>query len=40
MKNTDLRVCGHPVQENEHDIVVLLFGAAYAGPNKGTPTLY
>ena len=28
------------VLENEYEIVVLLFGAAFAAPNKGTTILY
>ena len=28
------------VLENEHEIVVPLFGAAFAAPNKGTIILY
>ena len=28
------------VQENEYEIVVPLFGAAFAAPKKGTPILY
>ena len=28
------------VQENEYKIVVSLFGAAFAAPNKGTTILY
>ena len=51
MKNTDLhdkillRKCQSPslkilVLENLYKIVLLLFGAAYAAPNKGTTILY
>ena len=28
------------VLENEHKIVLLVFGAAYVAPNKGTAILY
>ena len=31
---------GKLVLENEHEIVVPLFGAAFAAPNKGTTILY
>ena len=51
MKNIDLQVtilfrkCWSPllkilVLENKYKIVVPLFGAAYAAPNKGTTILY
>ena len=51
MKNTDLHIkillskCLTAllkilVLENEYKIVVPLFGAAYAAPNKGTTILY
>ena len=51
MKNTDLHVknlllkCLHPLVKilvlvNQYKIMMPLFGAAYAAPNKGTITLY
>ena len=51
MKNTDLSVkillqkcwteiMGTLVLENQYKIVVPIFGAAYAAPNKGTTILY
>ena len=51
MKNTDLSVnfllqqcltemMETLVLENEYNIVVPIFGAAYAAPNKGTTILY
>ena len=51
MKNTDLHIkflllkCSSPllkisVLENQCEIMVRLFGAAFAAPNKGTTILY
>ena len=40
-KNARLRhVMEKSVLENEYEIVVPLFGAAFAAPNKGTTILY
>ena len=43
MKNSDLSVKSEIMEtlvlENEYKIVVHLFGAAYAAPNKGTTNL-